>query len=133
MKKLVCTLMALFLVACAEDGKNGQNGAPGTSGQDGEDAVLMYNVTLPKGACMEIAPEIWAENIHSGEVFDVYYNDQCTDAQGEYCDNVATSYGHSGHLGNTEPGSSSVCWVDYYQFSGVRLDNGDIKVYVLEF
>lgn len=133
MKKLVCMLLTLFLFACAEDGRNGRNGTPGAPGQDGADGVVMSTVVLTKNSCSELVPGVWAENIQNGEVFDVYYNANCNDNQGEYCDNVATSFGHSGHLGNDEPGASSVCWVNNYQFSGVQLNNGDIRVYVLKF
>lgn len=98
-----------------------------------ETPINLTNKIVPKHACMEVAPGLYVENIRNGEIFDVYYNASCSDSQGEYCDNVATSYGSSGRIGAGEPGSSTVCWVNDIQLSGVKKDNGDITLYILEF
>lgn len=114
------------------DGVDGSDGADGIDGSDGVDAVLLTKEILPAGSCTEVQPGIWAENISNGEIFDLYYNDQCSDSLGEYCDNIATIEGSTGSV-NAGQGSGTICWIDNLQFSGVRLDNNDIEVYILDF
>lgn len=99
---------------------------------DSNDVVLsIYNVE--KGHCIEVAVNIYVENLSNGNIFDVYYNDSCSDDRGEYCDNVQTSFGSSGDYGHGGRGSSTVCWAGNTQVSGVKNKGGSINIYVIGF
>lgn len=133
-------LLAFFAfssIGCADNGFKYVEGPAGIDGRDGRDGVdgsapiVVTSVNVPDGQCVQIAQNIWAENIHNGEIFDVYYNDQCKDSLGEYCDNVVPSEGSTGSV-NPYQGSGTVCWADNYQISGSR-DGNDILVRVIEF
>lgn len=121
------------------DGKDGRDGIDGKDGLDGKDAVVLGEVLVKKNTCTQIGPNIWAQNISNGYVFDVYSDSSCSDYENgdlkEYCDNVATSFGsyNGGQVGNTLPGSSTLCWVEKTQYSGVRQLNGDILIKALDF
>ncbi|PCI45839.1 MAG: hypothetical protein COB41_00175 [Proteobacteria bacterium] len=104
-----------------------------SNGVDGKDSVILTTMTLEKGSCTQVMSGLYVENILSGLIFDVYSNDQCKDSLGEHCDNVETSYGSSGQFGQGSAGPSSVCWIDNIQLSGVKLSNGDILLYILDF
>jgi len=137
---------------------DGDDGAPGTSCsvvdtatgaeircddgtvvtvEDGADNNILTSLLLPRNSCTKVADGVFVENIQNGYIFDVYKHRSCSDYVGgilqEYCDNVSTSYGHSGSLGQDEPGSSTFCWVDEVQFSGIRLANGSILLMILDF
>lgn len=109
-----------------EDGKDGENG------QDGEDAVNLTKVTAPKNSCTQVGEGLYVENINNGSVFDVYYNSQCSDSLGEYCDNVVPAEPTVGQVDQYN-GSGTVCWAGDIMLSGVVQDNGDIEVYLLDF
>lgn len=108
------------------------NGSDGQDGQDGQDAVILTRVMAPANACTLVYPGVWVENINTGKVFDVYYNANCSDAQGEYCDNVVPVDESTGSVGQYN-GSGTVCWADNLQLSGVLRSGGDIEVYILDF
>lgn len=139
-KMLVLLFVTLFILSCGISrteyveviGPPGQDGAPGQDGRDGKDAALLIKKMAPANSCTNILPGIWVENIQNGRVFDVYFNQNCADAQGEYCDNVVPVEAATGSV-NPGQGSGSLCWAGNYQFSGVLQDNGDIMVYVLMF
>ena len=118
-------------------GDKGDTGEKGDKGDKGEDAVKYDTVVVKKNSCTQVGVDTYVENIKDGYIFDVYDDPSCSDyIHGdlhEYCDNVATSYGHSGKLGQGKPGSSTLCWVDNIQYSGVRLENGDIQIKILNF
>ena len=121
-------ILMLFLVGCGQS-----EFATSTVTQVIEEGVTLTSVLVKPGECTQVGEELWAENIRGGELFDVYYNDQCKDNLGEHCDNVIPSYGRSGELNSDEhPGSGTVCWVDNIMISGYK-DNSDIVVQVLEF
>jgi len=119
-------------------GQAGEQGPSGQDGADGQDAANLTTVTLAKGSCSSIYPGIYAQNLSSGYVFDVYtsVSSTCSDYDGgEVCDNVATSFGADNNppVGNGYPGGGDVCWHGNILLSGARQANGDIKVYILEF
>lgn len=101
-------------------------------GSDGQDGVLLTRVNAPKNKCTEVADGIYVENIQNGRLFDVYLNDKCKDKDGEFCDNVVPVEDRTGQL-DEYVGSGTVCWANNTQISGVKQDNGDILVYMLEF
>ena len=109
------------------------DGYDGVAGSDGLNGVVLSTVQVLNGDCTEVSPGIYVENIKNGRIFDVYYNAQCADSLGEYCDNVMAQYGSSGSYGQNKPGSGTVCWVGNTQFSGIRLDNGDLIINILDF
>lgn len=102
-------------------------------GDDGKDAVIYSTVKVNKNACTQVAKDIWVENIN-GQVFDVYYNSQCKDSKGEFCDNVLPSFGSSGTVDSSEhPGSGTTCWADNVQVQGYRQTNGDIVIKMMDY
>lgn len=121
--EVTCDNETVFL----PDGQNGDDGS------DGDDAANLTKVTVPANSCTKVAPGLWVENIQNGKFMDVYANDQCKDNLGEYCDNVEVSYGSTGQFGENKRGGAEVCWAGDIQVSGSKLDNGDIKVFVLIF
>lgn len=115
-----------------EDGVDGQDGKNGEDGADGEDAVILTKATVSKNKCVKIYNGIWAENVQNGKVFDVYSNDKCSDSKGEFCDNVVPSDDSTGKVEQYR-GSGTVCWAGNIMISGVKKDNKDIEVYILDF
>ena len=113
-------------------GPAGPQGPAGESGQDGSDAVIYSTAQVPKNSCVEVMTGIWVENIRSGTILDVYYNDQCSDSRGEYCDNLVPSESRTGKLGAYK-GSGTVCWAGSVQISATKLDGGDVLVHLLDF
>lgn len=106
----------------------------GRDGTDGKDAVLYSEIKVEPGECTMVATGVYVENIRNGDVFDVYYNDQCKDSLGEYCDNVEPSEGSvGGQLGDNRPGGAEVCWAMQRQVSGERMSGGNLLIRVLEF
>lgn len=113
-------------------GTKGSDGADGIDGLDGQDAVIYITTVVLAGNCSEVAPGIWVENIRNGKLLDVYYNDTCSDASGEYCDNLVPSESRTGRL-KAYKGSGTVCWAESTQISASKLDNGAVKVHLLNF
>jgi hypothetical protein len=111
---------------------DGSDGEAGQDGTDGKDAVILDIYQVKPGACTQVGQDIWIENIQNGRVFDVYSNDQCKDSKGEYCDNVVPVDDRTGRVDEYR-GSGTVCWANNKQISGVKMDNNDIMIYVLEF
>lgn len=95
--------------------------------------TVVTTTNVETGMCEQIYPGIWAENIYSGEIFDVYMNDVCSDSLGEYCDNVQPSYGSSGDIGPNETGNGTVCLALNYMVVGKKLANDSIDVSVIDF
>lgn len=119
-----------------EDGTTAliEDGADGAKGADGKDAVIYTSVKAPKNSCTQVGSNLWVENIQNGRVFDVYSNNKCADAQGEYCDNVLASFGDSGSVDETEhAGSGTTCWANNVQVQGHKLSNGDIIIKIMDF
>lgn len=114
------------------DGSDGKDGTNGNDGQNGSDAVSLTKINAPKNKCTKVSDNIWVENIQNGKVFDVYSNSNCADNQGEYCDNVVPSNDKTGKVEEYR-GSGTVCWSGNIQLSGVKQDNGDILIYMLDF
>jgi|GEM_PF-6009479 len=113
-----------------EDGKDGDKGNPG---QGGEPGTISEVTNVPKNSCVQIGDSLWAENIRSGEIFDVYSNNQCKDALGEHCDNVVPSYGVSGLLGAGQPGSGTVCSISGTLVFGNVLEDDSLDITVVDF
>jgi len=139
-------VIAMLFVGCGETekvilsgsdgavGAAGINGTDGVDGLDGADAAVLTRVIVGSGNCEQVAPGFWAESIHGSTIFDIYTSATCSDSSGlEQCDNVETSFPTSGTTGASGPGGGEVCWSDNIQFSGVKLANGDLEVYVLDF
>ena len=129
---VVCPDGSQLVLPEPEPGQDGRDGVDGAPGQDGEDAVMLSIYKVPKGACTKVGKNLYVENIRSGQIFDVYMNDQCSDRLGEYCDNVEPSFGSSGVLGENKPGGAEVCWADNRMVSGERIGD-DLKIRVLDF
>jgi hypothetical protein len=133
--KLECEDGTVADINDGKDGINGSNGTNGTNGKDGEDGVALTSVKVNKNTCTQVYQNIWVENIN-GEVFDVYYNPNCADNQGEYCDNVIPSYGVSGSVDDKyHRGSGTTCWADNVQIQGHRVTNTskDFIIKVMDF
>ena len=114
------------------DGKDGKDGADGSDGSDAEAAVVT-KVNVLANQCTQILPNVWVQNINNGSVFDVYYNPNCADNQGEYCDNVIPSYGSNGSVTPGE-GSATVCVFDNFLIVGQVINNaGDLRITSIEF
>lgn len=104
------------------------------SGNDGKDGIVpLIQINVAAGSCTEVYPSVYVENINHGEIYDVYYNDQCTDSLGEYCDNVETSYGSSGTFGSNKKGNGGVCWADKLFITGSQEDDDSITIRVMDF
>ena len=63
---------------------------------------------MPVNSCTQVDDNIWVQAHDLGENYDVYFNENCRDAQGEFCDNVAPSFGNSGEF-NSLSGSATIC------------------------
>lgn len=123
---VVCPDGSELVLPEPEPGQDGRDGA------DGEDAVMLSIHKVPNGQCVKVGEDLYVENIRSGQIFDVYMNDQCSDRLGEYCDNVEPSFGSSSVLGENKPGGAEVCWADNRMVSGERVGD-DLKIRVLDF
>lgn len=114
------------------NGNDGVDGIAGTDGQDGENAVILSQVKVAANSCTQVAKGIWVESIQNSTFFDVYYNSECQDAKGEFCDNVEPSEGSTGQFGENKRGGAEVCWADNVQISAEKKDK-DLLVRVLDF
>lgn len=116
-------------------GDKGDQGIAGKDGEDGEDAVILTTVKVNSNSCTQVYKDLWIENINGGDVFDVYYNNQCKDSLGEWCDNVLPSFGASGSVdADKHAGSGTTCWANNIQVQGSRVDNtGDIVIRIMDF
>ena len=129
----------VHVIENGKDGSDGIDGVDGKDGQDGSSGAVLNTVVVKKNTCTQVAQDVYVQNISSGYVLDFYMDSSCNDYVGgelnEYCDNVATSFGsyNNGEVGNTLPGSSTLCWVEDVQYSGIRLSNGDVQVKILDF
>ena len=128
----LCIILTFFITGCANDGSDGLQGPKGEPGEPGS---TLSRYLLPKGTCTALSDGLWAEHIYdSGTgtyVFDIYYTNDCSDSNGEYCDNVVPATGVTGSV-DPYSGSGTVCPVDNLLVFGGLLDNDDILVYVLE-
>jgi len=127
-----------------DSGLNGQDGAKGDKGDVGEKGdkgdkgdkgVVVTTVKVKYNKCTQVDQNLWVENIH-GDIYDVYSNANCRDSQGEYCDNVAPSFGSSGSIDkNHHEGSATVCWAKDVRVSGYLSDDnsGDMIIKVENF
>jgi len=127
-----------FLVANGDDGKDGADGADGQDGKDGKDAAILSIVKVEANSCTQVAKDLWVQNINSGEVFDVYYNEHCADAQGEFCDNLSPSYAEHNNgqvIHDSVKGSGTTCWAKSRQITGHKDHEDDtyIMVHILDF
>ena len=134
MRALTLFIICLLLGACGipKEGKEGASGKDGAPGIDGQSPIIVTQAKVPAGQCVEVAENIWVENIHNGAIYDVYYNDECKDSKGEYCDNVEPSFGNSGRLGPDKPGGGEHCLIETTFISGQRYGN-DLSIVVMEF
>ncbi len=113
-------------------GTPGQDGSDGKDGEDGDDAVLLTQVKVEKNTCTKVADGVYVESIRNSQFFDVYSNDSCKDALGEYCDNVEPSYGSTGQFGENQRGGAEVCWAGNRMVSGEKVGD-DLLIRVLDF
>jgi hypothetical protein len=59
-------------------------------------------------------------------------NENCSDGQGEFCDNVVPVDDATGKV-EAYRGSGTVCWAGNIMLSGVKQDDQSILVYILDF
>lgn len=118
--------------APGQDGSDGKDGQDGTDGADGEDAVLLTQVKVEANTCTKVGDGLYVESIRNSQFFDVYSNDSCKDALGEYCDNVEPSYGSTGQFGENQRGGAEVCWAGNRMVSGEKVGD-DLLIRVLDF
>ena len=114
------------------DGSNGADGQDGADGTDGINGVVLSDTLVLENQCTKVADGIWVQNIRSGEVFDVYSNNQCRDALGEFCDNVEPSFGTSGSVGADQDGGGEICPVNNQLVYGEKI-GADLLIRVLDF
>lgn len=114
------------------DGTSTPLPSDGQDGIDGKTPIIAARTVVLANQCTEVSPGIYVENIQNGKIFDVYHNDQCADAQGEYCDNVSPSFGSSGQFGPGQPGGGDICWAENLMVSGSK-DGNDLIITVIDF
>ena len=123
MKKLILVCTLLFLWGCSDENNTYLT----------DDGTVVTKVYSPANSCTEVAEDLYVENI-GNSVFDVYYNDECKDSLGEYCDNVIPSYGSSGIVDSRHhPGSATVCWAEGKRLSGYKIDSDGITIVIEDF
>jgi len=151
MKQIILTLLTVGLMSCADTetrdillnnpdtdtdtsctiSGNTISCPDGTQVDVNQDQVNLTEVSVKGNSCTKIIEGLWVESIQNSTIFDVYLNENCTDSQGEYCDNVKPSYGSSGQFGENKRGNGTVCTFDKAFLFGEKVGN-DLNIKLLE-